>query len=176
MPSFIVHGLIPLLLLLAFRLVPPRVALWTLPFTWLPDLDFWVGIHRATSSNLMLLIPGLVAWYGWRKTRPTWAPYAAAATFYVASHLLMDVFAGGVVLLWPFVDTTFLVDCRVVVETATGRLIPICNPETMAGPPQVSEYFLWISPFEIAMVAAVAAVGLGVVGYRWYAGHLPGDW
>lgn len=176
MPSFIVHGLIPPLLLLAFRLVPPRVALWTLPLTWMPDLDFWLGVHRATTSNLFILIPGLVAWYRWRSTRPGWSPYAAAGTYYLASHLLMDVFAGGIVPLWPFVDVTFLIDCRVVVETATGDLIPICNPETHGGAPQVAEFFTWISPFEVAMVSVTAAVALAVFAYRWYSGRQPGDW
>lgn len=167
MPSFIVHGLIPLLLLLAFRLVPPRVALWTLPFTWFPDLDFWIGVHRATTSNVMILLLPLVAWYGWRKTRPSWAPYAGAAAFYIGSHLLMDVFAGGVVLFWPFWNQTFYYQFLVLVNTQTGESNVVADPGTFSGAPEVSEVFAWISPFEAAMLALTLVVTVGVFGWRW---------
>lgn len=167
MPSFIVHGLIPLLLLLAFRLVPVRAALWMLPFTWLPDLDFWIGVHRATTSNVFILIPGLIALYRWRQTRPDWVPYAGAATFYLASHLVMDVFAGGVVLFWPIWDQTFFWHILVQINTQTGEPDITADPGTFEGAPQVVEVFTWISPFEAAMLALTLLVTAGYLGWRW---------
>ncbi len=173
MPSFIVHGLIPPLILLAFRLAPPRAVLWMLPFTWLPDLDYVVGIHRATTSNLLFLLPFVVAWLGWRKTRPTWSPYAGVAAFYVASHLAMDLFAGGIVPFWPFWDRTFFLHFEVIVDTSTNQPVPISDVGTQQGAPEVARYFQWISPIETAMLALTAAVGLGFLVYRWRTGRWP---
>lgn len=173
MPSFIVHGLIPPLLLLAFRLAPPRVVLWMLPFTWLPDLDYVIGVHRATTSNLMILVPFVVAWYGWRKTRPTWAPYAGVAAFYIASHLVMDLFAGGIVPFWPFWNETFFFHFEVIVNTDTNQPVPISDVGTREGAPEVAQFFRWISAFETAMLALTTAVGIALGLYRWRTGRWP---
>lgn len=168
MPSLVVHLLIPLLVLLALRLAPPKVALLMLPFALFPDLDHWVGVPRATLHNLFIPLLATALWYRWRHTHVQRAKHAAVAAYYLASAVLMDMFAGGVVLLSPFLNRTFLVDCRVLVRTETHELIPICNPETEAGAPTIAEIYTWISPFEVAMVAWTLAVVLVVFAARWY--------
>ncbi len=168
MPSFIVHGLIPLLLLLALRLTSVRVALLMLPFTWLADLDYWFGFHRATTSNIFWLLPFLLAWYLWREHRPTWAPYAAVASYYLASHMILDIFAGGVVLFWPLWDQTFFWQILVLVNTQTGETDVVNDPGSFEGVPEVAEVFAWISPFEAAMLAlTVIVVGATLLYRHW---------
>lgn len=168
MPSFIVHGLIPPLVLLAVHVVPRRVALTTAPLTFLADLDHFVGIPRATGHSLLIVAVAAVAWYGWREVRPRASLYAGAATYYLASHVVMDTFSGGVVAFWPFWNRTFLVDCRVLVETETKRLMPRCNPETYGGTPTIVDVYTWISPFEVAMVAWTALALGAVAAIRWW--------
>lgn len=168
MPSFVVHGLIPPLVLLALHVVPRRVALLSAPATFFADLDHFVGIPRATGHTLLFVAVAALAWYGWRELRPKASMYAGAVTYYLASHVVMDTFAGGVVAFWPVWNRTFLVDCRVLVETETNRLMPICNPETYGGTPTIAEVYTWISPFEVAMVAWTAVALAVVFGVRWW--------
>lgn len=168
MPSFVVHGLIPLLLILALRLAPPKVALATLPFTWLPDLDFWLGIHRATTSNVFILLPTLYLWYRWREAQPQRAQYAAIATLYLASHLIMDMFAGGIVPFWPLWDYTVFWHFLIQINTETGEPDVTNDPGTHEGAPQVVEVFTWLSPIEAAMLAVTAVAVVGTLGWRWY--------
>ncbi len=168
MPSFIVHLLVPILLLLALRLAPPKAALLMLPFTFFPDLDFWVGVHRATTSNIFILLPGLLLWYWWRQQGDDRAIYPAVATFYLASHLLMDIFAGGVVLFWPVWDRNFFWLIQIVVNTQTGEPDIRSDPGTSQGAPQVAEFFQWVSPFEAAMLALTVVAVAGTLAYRWW--------
>lgn len=167
-PSFIVHGLIPPLVLLAAHVYPRRVALLALPFTLLPDLDHFVGIPRATGHTILWIGVAALAWYLWREVRPRASMYAGAAAYYLSSHVVMDTFAGGVVPLWPVWNRTVLVDCRVLVDTETYELMPRCNPETFGGAPTVVEVFTWISPFEVAMVAWTAVALGAVLAIRWW--------
>lgn len=167
MPSFVVHGLIPLLLLLALRLAEPKQALAALPFTWLPDLDFWLGVHRATTSNVFILLPTLYLWWRWREDKPAWSTYAGLATFYLGSHLIMDLFAGGIVPLWPLLDTTVFWHFLIQVNTETGQPDVTSNPGTHEGAPQVVEVFTWLSPIEAAMLALTVVATAGVLAWRY---------
>lgn len=168
MPSFVVHGLVPILLLLALRLARPKVALWMLPFTFLPDLDFWIGIHRATFSNIFILVPFALGWYLYKDHRPSWSPYFGVATYYLASHLVMDLFAGGVVVFWPIWDQNFFWFVQIVVNTRTGERDVTSDPGTSPGAPEVTEFFRWLSPIEAAMLALTLVVVAGTLAYRWW--------
>lgn len=168
MPSFVVHGLVPLLVVLALRLAPPRVALTMLPFTWLPDLDFWIGVHRATTSNVFILLPTLYLWYRWRQDRPDRARYAAIATIYLASHLVMDLFAGGIVPFWPLWDETVFWHFLIQINTQTGETDVTNQPGSHEGAPEVVEVFTWLSPLESAMLAFTGLAVAGTLAWRWY--------
>ncbi len=165
------HLLIPLLLLLALRLAPPKAAILMLPLALVHDLDYWIGAHRALLHNAFVVVPALALWWHWRHDEPARATYAGVAAYYLASHLLMDLFVGGIVLLYPLLNVTLRMNCRVLVRTETNELIPMCNPETQAGPPTVAEIYTWISPFEVSMVAWTLAVALAVLGARWWRGR-----
>lgn len=173
MSSFIVHLLIPLLVLLAFRLAPPKAALLLVPLALVHDVDYWIGAHRALLHNIFIVVPAIALWYHWRDEHPKRATYAGVAAYYLASHLVMDLFVGGAVLLYPILNLTLRMNCRVLVRTETDEIIPICNPETEAGAPTVAEIYTWISPFEISMVAWTLLVLVGVMGVRWWRSRSP---
>lgn len=166
MPSFIVHLLIPPLLLAALRLAPNRAILWMLPFTLLPDVDYFVGVHRAWTGNVFILLPALYLWHRWRETEPVRAGYAAVAAFYLGSHLFMDVFAGGTVLFWPIWDQNVFLFFEVIIDTETNQPITNVGAGTEAGAPQVARFFRWISAFETAMAAMTAVTLAGAWLWR----------
>ncbi len=170
MPSFVVHGVVPTLLLLAVGFTPRRVLL-LLPLTFLPDLDFALGVHRASLHNVFILLPGAV--WAWAESRygEGWerAEWGVIATVYLGSHLLMDVFTGGIVLLWPVVNRALFVWVAVLVHTDTLSWELVLEPGTLVGPPVTSEVYTWLAPSEAAMLVLLA---VGVVVWalvRWRA-------
>ncbi|MGH7337714.1 MAG: hypothetical protein ACREI7_09055, partial [Myxococcota bacterium] len=122
--------------------------------------------HRAVTSNVFVPLAGAAVWQWCRVKRPDRAIYAAVATYYLASHLLMDLFAGGIVLFWPVWDQNFFFHFEVVVDTLTNRPITDFEAGTEPGAPPVARYFQWISAFETAMVALTVATLLVVLALR----------
>ncbi|MFA5944645.1 MAG: metal-dependent hydrolase, partial [Candidatus Thermoplasmatota archaeon] len=127
MPSFLPHAVAPALVAMAFFRIPRRTVLLLLPLVWVPDLDYLVqSQHRAVTHSmlipLILLAAVVVLWRRrdpearfWEfATRPGAPVGLSLASFFIASHLLMDVFAGGVVLLWPFTYTNFYADFAIL--------------------------------------------------------------
>ncbi len=160
--------MIPLLVLLALRMAPARVALLMLPFTLIHDIDYWIGTHRATLHNIFVVLPALFLWYKWRNEPPQRATYAGVSAYYLASHVFLDLFAGGVVLLYPLWNMNIYLNCRVLVETATDTIIPTCTTELGRGAPTVVDVYTWISPFEISIVVWSLGMLGGLYALRWY--------
>lgn len=104
MPSFLIHSIIPLLPLLAARRLDARKVWMLWPLAHLPDLDYFLGYHRATFTSLFILVPGLLlAFYGWRnEQRRSLLAWGLIANVYLVSHIVMDTFTGGTVPLYPF--------------------------------------------------------------------------
>lgn len=163
MPSFVVTATIPLLAMLAIRQLDPRRVVALLPLVFLPDLDHFVGAHRASLHNVFILVPVAAwAWWehrrggGWDRVEP-----AAIAGGYLASHLVMDAFVGGISPLWPLDPRSVFLWVAIEVDTRTNELDLIFEPGTLAGAPETVETFLWVSPTDVAiLVVLVAAAGL----------------
>ena len=173
MPSFLVHGLIPPLVLIASRAFETRKVLWLLPVTFLPDADFFFGIHRATTGNLFLpMAVGVAAYVAHR--RPDWrrlAQWLAIAAVYLVGHALMDTFAGGIVPFYPLWDRTFLVDVSIFVDTATVTPIYTFEAATHAGAPVVSPIYEFLSGSEFSMLAFGGFWWVGLPLYRRFRGR-----
>ena len=176
MPSFLVHAVVPTLAMLAARRwFDPRVVLLLWPFTILPDVDYFGDngtwwVHRATLSNVFVaaLLVAATYWGARRWAEPGAAPmYARVAAVYLGSHILMDLFVGGVVLFWPLWDRTFLYWLYVEVDTRTNEPVIVSEPATHEGAPVVSETYLWLSPFETAMAAFLLVFWLAVAAAAW---------
>lgn len=179
MPSFLPHAVAPALVAAAFFRVPRRTVLLLLPTVWVPDLDYLVqSQHRAVTHSVLipaLLLAAVVVL--WRRrdpaarfwefaTRPGWPVGLSLSAFYVASHLLMDVFAGGVVLLWPFTYTNFYTDFQIVLDTGSNTFAPEGSSGTAPGTPALSPQYPWVSYVDTAVAAFLGACLSGWLAVR----------
>lgn len=189
MPSFLPHILAPTLVAAAFFGIPRRTVLllsWTV---YLPDLDYVLPAqHRAVTHSVLiplLLLATLVAL--WRRrdpaarfwefaTRPGAPVVLSLLAFFVASHTLMDVFAGGVVLLWPLWDANFYLEFVILLDTGQNTFSPEGGGGSFAGTPPLSPLYEWVSPVDTAVfvfLAATTLTWLAIRGWRRVAGTAP---
>jgi hypothetical protein len=189
MPSFLPHAVAPALVAAAFLPIPRRTVLLYLPLVWAPDLDYLVpSQHRAaTHSVLIPLILLAIAVVLWRRrdpsarfwefaTRPGAPVGLSLSAFYLGSHVLMDVFAGGVVLLWPITYTNFFTDFQIILDTGSNTFEPTGSTGTEPVPPALSPRFPWLSYVDTAVAAFLAAclaAWLGLRQWRKARGTLP---
>jgi hypothetical protein len=162
MPSFVVTATVPMLVMLAVRRLRWQRVLAMAPIVLLPDLDYLLGVHRATFHNLWILAP-LAAWLWYELDRGAgWArgEWAVIAGGYLASHLVMDAFVGGISPLWPVTSKAVFLWVAVEVDTRTNELDVIFDPGTLPGAPATSETFTWISPTDVAIVVVLAGAAL----------------
>ncbi len=104
----LMHILLPTMFLLAIRLDPKMVLLFS-PLTILPDFDAVFGLHRAVFHSFIpiLVLPMALIVYS-RLRRPEWMSAALLIQFFLASHVVLDL--GGVAFLWPFVEDQLYFD------------------------------------------------------------------
>lgn len=107
MPDWPIHLIVPLLaLLIVSKKENHKFILLLLPLAVIPDFDTFVTQHRALLHNLfiplLLLLSGLLI----KKERPVFV----IASVYIASHVLLDMFGGGVVLFYPIYNVMAFVD------------------------------------------------------------------
>lgn len=115
-----------------------------------------VGYHRATAHNVWILLPFLlVLLYSLRPEtkNPARAQWMIISLVYLASHLLMDVFAGGITLLYPLSTFTFCWVWTIDVVTATNQLQINWGPCSFDGIPVVAEVYPWLPWNEAALLA-----------------------
>lgn len=179
MPSFLPHILAPALVAAAFFPIPRRTVLLLAPTVWLPDLDYLVqSQHRAVTHSVLVPLALLAAVVVlWRRRDPAarfWefatrpgAPVALSLmAFFIASHELMDVFAGGVVLFWPFSYTTFFADLELVLHTQTNTFEPVAEAGTEQGVPEIADDYAWLSYVDTAILVFLLACLAGWLAVR----------
>ncbi|HEV8359189.1 MAG TPA: metal-dependent hydrolase [Candidatus Thermoplasmatota archaeon] len=165
MSSLVIHLLIPPLVALATRRFPLKLVLLLLPFSLLPDIDFFVPPHRALFHSVFLVaIFGAYAWRAGELGKPSHRDAALLAAFYLGSHSLMDLFVGGVVPLWPLSDQTFYIDVQILIDTRTLQPFPTFEPGTQQGVPEVTPLYEFLDGVQFGilvltlLVAGAAAV------------------
>lgn len=171
------HALIPLLFLLSWRRFDVRKVLLLWPLTVLPDLDYFFGMHRALTANAFILLPVLVGL--WRDApRREWYAIALA---YLASHLVMDVFDGGVALWYPVSTWTLCYEAGVNVLTDSNTLLPywdachyggdvggiVGEGPVTSGTPPVRQEYAWMVPHEVGILAFLAPATISLLVARW---------
>ena len=182
MVSWVPHLLIPMLVALAFlRALPRREAMLMAPIVWLQDLDYLSpGQHRVYSHNLFVpLVPLAALLVLWRRREPAvpWWAFACRpglpagltlASYYLASHVFLDLFAGGVVLFWPVWNQNLWLDFELWLHTDTNELEPVASAGTSEGAPKLAEVYPWLTYEHTAILAFVAAVALAsLAARRW---------
>ncbi len=180
MVSWLPHLVLPLLVGLAFLPVERRRLLLLAPLVWVPDADYIVqSIHRAASHSV--LIPaalGVALVVLWRRRDPTsdivefaTRPGAPAnllvAGYYFASHLILDLFQGGVVLFWPLNNTNFYLAYQILLDTQTNTFVAGGSAGTSQGAPALSPLFPWFSTRDMAYVAFFAACAAAWLAVRY---------
>lgn len=161
------QSVIPLLFLLSLPWLDRRKVLLAWPFTHLPDVDYLFEPHRAVAHNLFILLPFVaVGIYALRTARRELAEYMLVAGIYVASHLVMDIFAGGVTLLYPLSLHTTCYYAEIRVVTATNEPFLDAGRCSFEGVPTVSAVYTWLPSTEAALLvflvpATAAAIAWG---------------
>jgi LexA-binding, inner membrane-associated putative hydrolase len=189
--SFLVHLLIPVLIVLSvgiFRIRDAWVWSWA---AWANDTDFlgwtfhkaygWPNVHRALFHNVFLLALALgLGWRAWRRWRPAGgrsiSDFAAAkpgwllVPYFYASHLVLDIFAGGIAPFWPLSSRTFYWDFEIDVDTTQPVPRPIVESQTgtVEGVVHVSEVYLWMTAEQFAIfLLYLLALALTFAYERW---------
>ena len=115
MPNWAIHLIVPLLaLLIVSRKEDWKYVLLLLPLAVVSDLDTFLTQHRALLHNIF--IPFLLLLAGW-KMREYRTIFVICAVYF-ASHVILDMFGGGVVLFYPFYDRMAFVDASLRMEQA----------------------------------------------------------
>jgi len=140
MSSLFNHVFIPLVILLLFsekfKIHPKNIFILAI-FGIIPDIDIFF-YHRASFHNIFLvLIPFIFLILRDKKEIP------GIICFYLTSHLLLDIFNGGVYILYPFNELAFYVKAELAFRN--DIFLPVLNfgfrPSifyTGAGEPAVS--------------------------------------
>ena len=167
MPTFVLQSVIPLMFMLSMPWLDRRKVLLAWPFTHLPDIDYVIGYHRATAHNLFILLPFIgVGLFAWRTGRRELSEFMLIAFIYVASHITMDAWAGGVTLLHPFSDHTTCYYAEINVVTATNTPIVDAGRCSFEGIPVVSTIYNWLPSTEAAMLVFLVPATLAVLAWQ----------
>lgn len=167
MPTFVLQSIVPLLFLLSLPWIDRRKVILAWPLTHLPDLDYVIGHHRATGHNLFVVLPfALVGLWAWRRANPALAQWMLVAVVYLASHLMMDAFAGGVTLLYPFSLHTTCYYAEINVVTATDTPFLDAGRCSFTGIPVVATVYTWLPGSDAALLAFLVPTTLAILGWR----------
>lgn len=120
MSSLFSHIFIPLAILFIFsgklKLDPKKIIILSF-FGILPDADAFIFIHRASFHNILILIIPVLIFVFIRDIK-----ISGMIFFYLISHLILDIFNGGIFLFYPFYDNVFFF--RVELWFHNGDIVP----------------------------------------------------
>ncbi|MCE8426174.1 MAG: metal-dependent hydrolase [Candidatus Methanoperedens sp.] len=106
MSSLFTHVFIPVAILLIFSKelkFDPRNILILSFFALLPDADAIFLPHRAMLHNILMIVIPFLLFILVKSKREIFS----IIFFFLASHLLLDLFDGGIFLFYPFYDSVF---------------------------------------------------------------------
>ncbi len=156
-------------------------------------LDSELLLHRAILHNYFVILPTLiiavVLWRRMLQRRPElkeqdwlhkWHAFGAVragygvvlATFFLFSHVLLDMFTGGVTPLWPLINT--YVYPRFILWVDMETLMPRLQTEfrTGTGAPSLSTEFPWLTPEQIAIWLLVLIGAAVMIARERYVGKV----
>ncbi len=121
MSSLFSHVFIPLAILFIFsnrlRLDPRNIVVLSL-FGVLPDADIFL-LHRESFHNILIFaIPFLIFIFTRYKRE-----ISGIISFYIASHLILDIFNGGIFLLYPYYKNVFFANIEILFNDSFIRLV-----------------------------------------------------
>lgn len=111
MSSLFNHAFIPIVILLIFSSklkINPKNILILGFFAILPDIDIYFN-HRASFHNIFILIIPILIFIFIRNKIENKIEISGIISFYLISHIILDIFNGGVFLLYPFYNDVLFV-------------------------------------------------------------------
>lgn len=176
--SWIPHIVVPGLMALAFLPVARGKAAYLAPMVWVPDLDIFVpGLsHRSILHSIWVPLGFLVAlrWMWTNSGVQRFWDYALTPggpqtlllmAYYWTSHLILDIFTGGVLLFWPW-DRAFYFDLYIQIDTVNKQIEPQVGPGTELGAPPISPLYEWVSFPDGAVLAFCVVCFVFWIGWR----------
>lgn len=105
------HAFIPLAILFIFsnklNINPKNIIIFSI-FGIFPDFDT-IFIHRMTFHNIFILIIPLSIFIFTKKKEIVFI-----VSFYLLSHLILDLFNGGIYVLYPIFDGKFFINAEIM--------------------------------------------------------------
>jgi len=118
----LIHLIIPLLLLLLICDKDKRTLIFILsPIAIIPDLDIFYD-HRGLLHNIFILV-GILAVS--KLFSEKWKPTLIIISAYFVSHIVLDMFNGGVGLLYPFHNMLFVIKTEIMLTKDTHILYSV---------------------------------------------------
>ncbi len=182
LPSVLPHVVAPTLFALAFFPASRKRILAWLPLALVPDADYFLAraFHRAAFHNVWIpLILTAAMIIVWRRQDPdasfgefAWRPGTPVnlllANYFLASHVFMDLFAGGISVLWPLTPRNFYFTFQILVDTATNQPVTTIDGGTEPDIVTVSPKYEWWSVIDTAVASFLAVAISAWLGYsRW---------
>lgn len=131
-------------------------------------------LHRAILHNVFVGLPtAIIAVVLWRRMlrdhpslrseswRTRWEAFGAVrwgygmvlATVFLLSHVFLDMFAGGVTLLWPIWNVYVYPQFIIWIDTQTGLpTTPTATVHTGEGAPALTPVYPWLTPGDLALL------------------------
>ena len=130
MADWAVHCIVPLLALLivarndhtnvnASRNI--RIILYLLPLALLPDLDHFFFLHRAMLHNIFF--PGIILCAAVLSTNSKIKYALIVSTVYIASHVILDFFGGGVALFYPLSNSIYFIKAELIYDQGLSWIL-----------------------------------------------------
>lgn len=101
------------------KLNPKNIVILSI-FSILPDTDMFF-FHRATFHNIFILVIPLLIFIFMKNGKEM----SGLICFYLGSHLILDIFDGGIYLLYPFYNKIIFVWIEILFST--NGPVPIVN-------------------------------------------------
>jgi hypothetical protein len=118
MSSLFNHVFIPVAILLVFskelKIDPGKILILSF-FAMLPDADAIFLPHRAVLHNVLIVLIPLLLFVLVKSRREVFG----IIFFFLASHLLLDLFDGGIFLFYPFYDSVFFARVELLFDMET---------------------------------------------------------
>lgn len=115
MPDWAVHAIIPLFaLLIVTRKEYTKYIIYLLPLALIPDLDHFVQMHRALFHSIF--IPLIFLGASVVNSNPKTRFILVTGAAYTASHVILDIFHGGVGLFYPITSDMFFINAELLYQ------------------------------------------------------------
>jgi hypothetical protein len=124
MSALFTHIFIPVVLLLIFSKkigLDPKKIVGLSFFSILPDADAFLQPHRALLHNAFILVIPILLFIFLKSRRDI----TGIICFYLASHLILDLFNGGIFLFYPYYNNVFF--ARAELWLVQGNFNPVLD-------------------------------------------------